>query len=461
MRKIAMTLMILSAASVDAIDMIPANSNYYFKMGGGSDLSMPPVSDQTNIDIGGDVNTSLGFTCDGFNPAISIGNTINNIKSSVEGLSGNIINSATSAVGSLPMYLLSKSNKDLYNLIQNTMSSASDVFHLSMKSCQDSLGDIKNGKSPYQDWFSVSDSQGWVNASKQAAQGQNVDANDVKDQITKDPQKYGVPWTHKGQNSGGTNGNQVPIKVIYDVIIAGYNATVDPTLSLDSKNTKADNGSGLARYWPEADDAGQWAKLVLGDITISSIDGNDTTAHGVGLMTLVQTCPDNSSSAYTCAKTIQQNLADIVKTEGPLTGEQLESISSSQMMATPALIEGIRNKDTEDQAIAISKWSQDVAIQNVVDEALLLRTILITGSQTKPVHNLKPAMTMVQTSIDQLNTDINDITYEFSVKKALMGNTAASILEDQDHAEASATREDTQTQTPVMRNGAVYTDNNG
>lgn len=456
---IILPLLAVGVHSAFALDIIPSNSNNYYQLGGGSDVSMPPVTDQQDITIGGDVNTDLGFTCDGFNPGVSISNTINNIKSSVQGLKQSIISSATSAVGSMPMYLLSKSNKDLYNLIQNTITGAEDTFHLSMKSCQDALNQIKNGKSPYQDWFSVSDSQGWMNASKQAKQGQSVDINDVKKQVTKNPQKYGVPWVHKNQNSGGTNGNQVPIKVIYDVAIAGYNVTVDPSLPLDSKTTQATQGSGLARYWQTADDAGKWAKLVLGDITISAEQGQDETTRGVGLMTLVQTCPNGATNQLTCAKAIAQNLQQIVASNSNPSAEQLKSVSSNEMMATVNLINGIRNKDSEEQAIAISKWSQDVALQNVVDEALLMRRVLIAGSQTKPVHNLKPAMNMVTTSLNQLDKDIQNILFQFKVRKELMTNTAEAIIGDQQQSEAEAVNENTQTQQPQMTNGAVYKSN--
>ena len=280
-------LLMLMIQRVYAMDIIPSNSHYYYQMGGGSDVSMPPVTDQQNITLGGDMNTNLGFTCNGFNPSVSLSNTINNIEESTQGLQQNVVNSATSAVGSMPMYLLSKSNKDLYNLIQNTMTGAEDTFHISMNSCQDALNQIRENKSPYQNWFGVSDSQGWLNYAKEAQQGQAVDINDAKQQITKDPQQYGIPWIHKGQNSAGTNGNQVPIRVIYDVVVAGYNTMVDPTLPLDAKDTHADQNSGLARYWKTANEAGNWAKLVLGDITISARDNADQTTRGTGLMTMV------------------------------------------------------------------------------------------------------------------------------------------------------------------------------
>ena len=151
MRSITMILgtsILISTNCALAASLLPTKSYDYYQLNGGSDLSMPAVSPTTNIKVGGNINSDLGYTCTGFNPAISIANTINNISGSVEGLSKSIIGSATSAVGTLPMYELEKMDPKLYNLIQNAMTGAQDTFNFSMKSCQESLNQIKNGKSP-------------------------------------------------------------------------------------------------------------------------------------------------------------------------------------------------------------------------------------------------------------------------------------------------------------------------
>lgn len=167
----------LASMSAGADSLLPTKSYAYYQLNGGSDISMPPVSPTTSINVGGNINSDLGYTCSGFNPAISIANTINNISSSVEGLSKNVISSATAAVGSLPMYELEKMDPKLYNLIENAMTGAHDQFNLSMKSCQQALSQIKSGESPYQNWFNVSDSNGWLAHAKAAQQGQAVDIN--------------------------------------------------------------------------------------------------------------------------------------------------------------------------------------------------------------------------------------------------------------------------------------------
>ena len=437
------------------MDIIPSNSNYYYKLGGGSDISMPPVTTDRRITIGGDVNTNLGYTC-GFNPAVSIRNMFNsNMLGSVQDIGQDILGSLTSSMTTFPLYLLEKTDKNLYNLLQNGISSGENSFNIHMGDCQHALSNISKGKSPTQDWFSISDSQGWM----QHAKEKDADIQSASKQITKDPKKYGIPWVHKGVNSGGSTGNQVPIKVIYDVVVAGYNTMVDTQNPLDATSTPADPNSGLGRYWKTANDAGNWSRLVLGDVTITAHDDQDNTSRGVGLMTIVQTCPEHATNDLTCAKTIQQNLSQIVQSNGYPQAEELKRVSSNEMMITPQIINAIRNKDKQSQAIAISKLSQDVAIQNVVDEGLMMRRVLIAGSQTKPVHNLKPAMTAVNTAVSQLHTDINDVLFQFQVKKQLMTSTAEIIMSDESQAQASAMSQRTETQAPNIENGAVYKSN--
>jgi len=445
LKKLSLLLPLLFLiGNAQALDIIPSNSQTYYRLGGGSDISMPPVTNQKDLTVGGDLNTDLNYSCNGFNPAISLSNTFNNMKNSIEGLNSDVVNSATSAIGSLPMFLLQKASPELYNLIQNTITNAQDTFHMNMKSCQDALVQIKTGKSPYQDWFSISDSEGWMNYAKSAKQGQDIDINTAVKQITKDPRQYGIPWVHNGQNSGGSQGNQVPIHVIYDVVVAGYNVLVDPTRALDDKSP-APVQAELAHYWKTPDAAGQWARLVLGDITISS-KTQESTHPGVGLTTLLQTCPAQANNDLTCAKTINNKLTRIVSSGGYPTGEQLKAVSTNALLLTPQVITSIRNMTRENQAIAISKLSSDDALQNLVDEALMLRRVLIAGSQTKPVHNLKPALVTIQKSIHILDQDIKNVMFEHDIRKQMISNTIATLLNMENSNKAQALSEHDQTQ---------------
>lgn len=434
-----------------ALDIIPSDSHYYYALEGGSDISMPPVTTRRDLRVSGDLNTNLGYTCNGFNPSISMRNTLNDLVSGIEGMGRDILNSATAAVGSLPMYLLAKYQPALYSVLQNAMAGGENDFNISMKSCQDALNQINAGKSPYRDWFSVSDSQGWLNEAKRAQEGQEVDINRSVKQMTQSPEHYGLPWVHKGMNAGGVD--QMPIRVLYDVVIAGYNVFVDPSRPLDSQ-APIPSDHELYPYWRTPDAAGKWAQLVLGDITISAKD--DDTHPGVGLTTLLKTCPLEASNAFTCEKNNRQRLEQLVQNDAYPTGMQLKAVSSNEMLLTPDLIFTLRSMTAENRAIAISKISEDVTIQNVMDEALLLRRLLIAGSQTKPVHNLKPALTMVNDSITLLDQDIKNLMFEHDVRKNMMANTVQTLMMLETANKAKALHEHDETAAPALEAGAVY-----
>jgi len=451
-------LIVALSTSTFALNIIPSNSHYYYRLGGGSDISMPPVTKQESISVGGDVNVNLGYSCGTFNPVISMRNSLNQMKDSVEALPQNVIASATAAVGSFPMYILEKASPELYNLLQNAMAHASETFHLSMKSCEDALNNIKDGKSPYQDWFSISDSQGWLKHAKAAQAGNSgEDINDVKKELSSNPEKYGIPWIHHGQNAGGEN--QVDIQVIRDVVMAGYNVMVDPSLPLDS-TTSAPSTSELTHFWKSPLEASKWAQLVLGDVTISSIAGDDKTNAGVGLITILKTCPNGANNDLTCTKnisgSIKHTLINIVQSSGYPTADDLKKVSTNEMMITPDVIASIRNRTPEEQAIAISKLGDDVAIQNLVDESLLLRRLLVAGTQTKPVQNAKPALTAVERVIAELDSDINNLKLESDIRTQFTTSTAQTLLGNENIERAKALSEHEQTQPPYSENGAVY-----
>jgi integrating conjugative element protein (TIGR03755 family) len=449
-------LIFLKSIPLWAFNMVPSNSYYYYKLDGGSAINMPPVTKQHEIKVGGWVGSNLGFTCGGFNPAISMRNYLNDTKNSVEGLEGDVLNSATAAIGSIPMFGLQKADPELYNLIQNSLTHGEDKFHFSMQDCRGSLAQIGNGKSPYQDWFSVSDSQGWLNYAKSAEKNQPVDINHATQEITKNKDHYGIPWVHPGQNSGGTEETQVPIRVIYDVVVTGYNVLVDRSRALDDKSAPPEGTSILTRYWKNPEEAGEWAQLVLGDVTISSNTEKDETHPGIGLTTLIQTCPPEANNALTCAKTIREKFVQLVGRQDAPTAEELEAVSAENMIITPDVILAIRHETEEEQAISVNALAENIAIQNVTNEAFMLRRILIAGSQTKPVHNLSPALTTVQRTLQQLDEEIKNNLFEHTIRQTMMTNTVKTILSFDENRKAQLLSAETQAQKPLLQEGALY-----
>ncbi|MCP3680716.1 MAG: integrating conjugative element protein [Gammaproteobacteria bacterium] len=455
--------LLLAADAACASNLLPTDSDDYYALNGGSDIAMPPVNKNASIDVGGNVDSNLNYNCTGFNPALSVSNTINDIGSSMEGLEGSVISSATSAVGSLPMYLLEKTDPKLYNLIENAMTGAEDTFNLSMKDCQQSLSDIKKGKSPYEDWFSVSDSNGWMQHAKAVSEGQKIDINDAEKNVTKTGDNAGVQWVHDGP-SGGTVGSQVPIKVISDVAMAGYNILIDPKRALDDNDAPNKEAyPELTTFWPKPSDAGDFASLVLGDVKISSskkASDQDTTA-GVGLVPILTSCPASSAKNKTCVKTITDKLAKIVASDNVPSPDDLEQVSANGVAVTEDVINALRSKNSTEQSLYIARIGEDVAMQNLIDEALLLRRMLIAGSQAQQVQSLQPALNTVNTTIVQLNKDIENLLFEHNIRKEMTSSALKTLLIQQTNENAmSSKQESTRVPSSPTVAGALYEPNN-
>lgn len=459
-------LLFSTSLALFATDLIPKKSKYYYELGGGSNINLPPPSRHRTINIGGFANADLGYTCTAFNPSISIANSLNNIKDSSQALSMDIVSSATAAVGSYPMYTLSKASPELYNLLQNAIAGGHEAFKVSVKDCGTYLSDISKGKSVYEDWFSISDSQGWLDGFNSAKANQKVDINNVAKNNTKEHRNKGIPWIHD-QNSGGKD--QSAIKVIEDIVTAGYNAIaaqgVFSTRTLDS-NLPAPAGSDLLKFWKTPKEAAEFARYVLGDITISANKKEkDDTHAGMGLVGILKTCPfikekitrTRDYNDLTCIKEVEKNLAILVQSNERPSNNQLHDISAGSMLITPDIIQNIRNMDSDNKSITIAKLSEDIAMQNLVEEGLMLRRLLIAGSQTRPVQNLEPALTAVYKTIAQLDTELNNLSFEHDVRAKFSSSTIHTITNEATRLEQEALGNQVNQRSLDMNSGAVYT----
>lgn len=455
-KKVTLSILLgMSAPSLFALNIIPSNSEYYYQMNGGSNFSLPPVTDQQSITIGGGLG-GQAFSCDGFNPALTILNGFNNLTNNLQAISQAAINNAQSMLLGMGLAKFAAIDPSGYSFLENAFKSLYDTFTMSEQTCQQTLDSLEQGKSPSQNWFTISDSQGWLNYSNANAQGQNVDITQASQNLATNPAAAGVPWFHSGQNSGGTTGNQVPIQVIYDVVVAGYNIEVDTSRPLDDQDP-APATSPLARYWTTPDQAGQWADLVLGNISISSNPSQQGSQGGVGLVTILNACPTAATNNLTCPNTIAQNLANIVGSPGEPQAQDLANVSSYGLNVTPDVIDTIRNMPTEEQTITISKMAQDVSFQNLIDEALMLRQILIAGMESQQVQNNQAAIDTINQVLANLQNDISDLKYESEVRSEVTSDTLQKILQVQSGQQGAAlVNQSNQTPIPEMVNGAVY-----
>lgn len=441
--------MILPQASL-AGSFMPNKSDYYYKLGGSSNLYVPPVNNDQTISIGGNIDGRLGFTCNGFNPVVSITNTFQDMKSSAMNIPSGIIENLKGSIAGFPLYKLQQSMPALYNVLQNTAAYAQNEFTIKVKDCQDVKKTLEEGQSPMESMLSVSDSQGWLEAAKRA-KTENVDVTLTAKNIAKKRDEYGLPWI--GNESGNAGGKyQRPIKVINDVVIAGYNILLSrKPLNSEQPTTFK---TPMTQTWSNPIEASNWAVKVLGDIHISAAD-NDKTKHdakaGIGLSALLQSC----DSSNTCTTNVSKALWNLVDKQWPLTEEKLKLVSASNLMITDEIIITIQRMPREEQILTISKLAEEIAVQNMLDKAMMMRRILQAGLQVQEVQNLKPALDMVKFALKKLDDDIHSLAFENEVRKKMMTETLGLLMELRNNEIAKGLPGEDHEQSSI-KNGAIY-----
>jgi integrating conjugative element protein (TIGR03755 family) len=452
MKTIALILASLTATSVYADSFMPNESDYYYKLGGSSNLYIPPVNKDQVLTIGGNIDGRLGLTCSGFNPVVSITNTFQDMKKSVMNVPGGVIDNLKGSVAGYPMYKLQQAMPALYNVLQNAASGAQNEFALKVKDCQEVKSSLEDGQAPLDGLMSVSDSQGWIDAAKRA-RTQNVDITEAAKTITQKREEYGLPWIgHQTGNAGGKF--QRPIKVINDVVIAGYNILLHRK-PLDNITEPTDK-TAMTRSWKTPVVAAEWAVKVLGDIHVSASDPNtDETKHeakaGMGLSALLQSC----STSNTCTSNIAKALWKLVDGEWPLTEEKLKMLSASNLLITDEIIITIQRMPREEQILTVSKLAEEIATQNMLDQAMMMRKIIQAGLQVQEVQNLKPAMNMVKFALKKLDDDIHSLAFESEVRRKMMNETLTMLMDLRGN-EIAKNLPGEDSEKAHVKNGAVY-----
>lgn len=457
MKKIVFVISFMATGSLHA-SLFPTQSEYYYQLGGSTDLYVPPVNRDQTITIGGYMNSGMGLNCNVFSPVVTITNTLKDLKESVSGIPATVIDNLKGSVAAFPLYKLQQSMPGLYNLLQNTSAGAQNEFLLRVQDCQQTKALLEQGESPLTSMLSVSDSQGWIDAAKQARQGTQVDIAKRAKIIAQKSDEYGLPWVHRSEgNSGGKS--QKPIKVINDVVIAGYNLSLSSPRPLDNLSEVSSSEfekTAFTRYWKNPDKAANWAVMVLGDMQLShqaSPSSHDSKA-GVGLVSLLQSCP-KAFSSNTCARNVSDYLWKLVDASLLSSEENLRKVSASNLMITQDIITTISHMSKEQQILTISRLSEEIAIQNLLDEAFMLRHLLFAGLQVQEVQNLKPARDMVEFALKRLDKEISSLSFEHDMRKKMMTETLNLLMslkrQDLNASSPSQTHEQ-----DVVKHGAIY-----
>lgn len=381
-----------------------------YNIGGGRAVSMSRLSQMQSLSVGMGWNSNL--ICGDMNLEATVQNQLNGVSNGFQNIMSNVINNATSAVASLPALILQRADPGLYNLITNGILQARLDYDRSKTTCRamaDKMADVAGGQ------------MGWGQLAEgmalSRAVGNTGDAVSAIEQAESNRGNNGVPWVG-GASAGGRG--QRPIQVVGDVTQAGYNLlnsrSVDTTGAVDSSQC---TNNLVCQTWKSPEEATQFAVRVLGEQAHQTCDGctkTQTTA-GVGLTPIIQ-------EEY---EVKLQAIQDLVTGSKPTTFENLQAAGSNVLPITRGVIEALRNEPDLD--LMVTRLASEVALASVMEKALLLQRMLMTGSKEPNVAANDLAQQSITRESNVLEQEITNLKNELELRQQLANNTATAVLE--------------------------------
>lgn len=387
------------------------NDRIFYQIGGGRAVSMGNAPGMRSITVGIGWNNNL--ICGNMSLKNTLHNQLNGITDGFQAIMSNIIQDATAAVASLPALIIQRADPGLYNLLTNGILQARLDFDRSKLTCRaiaTRMADIAGGQI------------GWDQLAEGMALKTAVGSTDAVSAITAaeaDHGNSGVPWV--GGNSAGGNG-QDPIRVTSDVARAGYNLLngrgVGDATAIDAG---ACNNRLTCQTWTSPDAAAAWAVRVMGEHQVRTCEDctkTETTA-GVGLTPLIQEEYD--------AKL--QTLQGLVTGTQPTSPDNLDAAGSDSVPITRGVIEALR--DESDQDLLTKRLASEAALSDVLEKALLLQRVLLTGRKEPNVAANQLAQDAVARESGLLEQEITNLRTELELRRELAANSPMAIIQRQ------------------------------
>lgn len=379
-----------------------------YSIGGGNAVSMSGAAGMRSIGVGVGWNSNL--ICGDMNISTTIQNQLNGVTNGFQNIMSSVIQSATSAVASLPALIIQRADPGLYNLLTNGVLQARLDFDRSKLTCRamsEKMADMAGGQ------------LGWSQIAEGMALRQAVastDAVSAIEQAETNRGNDGVPWVG-GSNAGGAG--QPSIRVVGDVTRAGYNLVNGRDVADTSSIDPASCASLACQTWASPQEAIDWATRVLGEQEQRTCDTctKTQTVPGVGLTPLIQ-------DEY---ETKLQTLQELIDGTRNTTFENLREAGNVSLPITRGVIEALR--DEPDQHVLAQRLASEVALASVLEKALLLQRTLLTGRKEPNVAANQLAVAAVDQESGALDREISNLKSELELRRTLANNSPMAIIQ--------------------------------
>lgn len=384
---------------------------WYYEIGGAESVSVPANPSVVSVTLGGSAQLGLGYSCGKFDPVAAVTNTLNDIGAGVDNMMNAMTAAATSAIAALPALILQRANPGLYDLFQNALIKAEETMQLATKSCEQMEAEIAQGKNPYADLITLSKGNDWK---VQMGVGGN-DAVTAKTTVESSNGDNGVPWI--GGQAGGSG--QPVLEFTGDIVEAGYNINMNRAVT-DASPVPAASSTRLSEIWPSPADARDWTVDVVGENIVTTCDTcRKDSIPGTGLL----------PKLYQESATVTTDIQNLVSGATPLTLTNLDQITAPGVAITRQVIEAIREMPVSEQSLIMGRLVSEISTARTVEKALFARRLLLSGRQVPEVYATEVAREHADTSIAELDKEIENLLFETRVRKEVVSDTVATLLE--------------------------------
>ena len=383
----------------------------YYEIGGAEPVSVPANPAVVSTTLGGSAQLGLGYSCGKFDPVAAVTNTLNDIGAGVDNMMNAMTAAATSAIASLPALILQRANPGLYDLFQNALIKAEETMQLATKSCEQMEAEIAQGKNPYADLITLSKGNDWK---VQMGIGGN-DAVTAKDTVETSNGDNGVPWI--GGQAGGTG--QPVLEFTGDIVEAGYNINMNRAVT-DTSPVPAASATRLSEIWGSPAEARDWTVDVVGENIVTTCDTcRKDSIPGTGLL----------PKLYQESATVTTEIQNLVSGATPPTLTNLDQITAPGVAITRQVIEAIREMPASEQSLIMGRLVSEISTARTVEKALYARRLLLSGRQVPEVYATEVAREHADNSIAELDKEIENLLFETRVRKEVVSDTVATLLE--------------------------------
>jgi len=384
---------------------------WYYEIGGAEPVSVPANPSVVSVTLGGSAQLGLGYSCGKFDPVAAVTNTLNDIGAGVDNMMNAMTAAATSAIAALPALILQRANPGLYDLFQNALLKAEETLQLATKSCEQMEAEIAQGKNPYADLITLSKGNDWK---VQMGVGGN-DAVTAKTTVESSNGNNGVPWI--GGQAGGSG--QPVLEFTGDIVEAGYNINMNRSVT-DPSPVPTASSTRLSEVWSSPIDARDWTVEVVGENIVTTCDTcRKDSIPGTGLL----------PKLYQESAVVTTDIQDLVSGATPLTLTNLDKITAPGVAITRQVIEAIREMPTSEQSLIMGRLVSEISTARTVEKALFARRLLLSGRQVPEVYATEVAREHADNSIAELDKEIENLLFETRVRKEVVSNTVATLLE--------------------------------